>query len=144
MFRFDPRVHMDLSDKDKMRLEQFERLSKITWFKEATKLTPGQTFGELAMFREETRKARAFCISECYFAILDKQDFKMVLNQIEMRRQEDKIKFIHKLPYMIYQNRSQIKKLADFFSHTNFKRNKVVFTQGEPALYFYVVFQGEF
>ena len=86
MYRFDPRVHMDLSEIDLICLNQYERLSKISWFKEATKLTPGQTFGEQALFYEKPRKARAYCISECYFATLNKQIFRRVLTQIEMRK----------------------------------------------------------
>lgn len=46
IYRFDPRVHMDLSKEEISNLDKFERLSKISWFTEACKLTPGQSFGE--------------------------------------------------------------------------------------------------
>lgn len=131
IFIFDPRVHMDLSDEDRANLDKLERFETIPWFIEVVKLTPGQTFGELALLNSESRKARIFCITECNFATLNKQSFKRVLKGVKVRKQESKLKFIQKLPYMIHQSRNQVKKIVNFFAETNYIRNQTVFNQGE-------------
>ena len=85
MFIFDPRVHMDLSKEDITNLDELKRMEEIQWFVEVAKLTPGQTFGELALINREPRSASIKCICNCYFATLEKQDYLKVLKKIAAR-----------------------------------------------------------
>lgn len=66
---------MDLSESDKANLDALNNYENVNWFIEAKKLTPGCTFGEIALTKEVTRSATIKCVCNCYFATLNKKDF---------------------------------------------------------------------
>ena len=55
------------------------------WFTKATRLTNGQSFGELALLNDSPRAATIQCINECIFAVIERKDYKRVLKQVEQR-----------------------------------------------------------
>jgi len=42
-------------------------------------LSAGSSFGELALIENNARSASAICKEDCYFAILEKEDYKKIL-----------------------------------------------------------------
>ena len=66
---------MDLSNEDTGNLEALEKYAEYEWFVEAKKLTPGSTFGEIALVKDVNRSATIHCICNCYFETLNKVDF---------------------------------------------------------------------
>lgn len=123
MFIFDPHVHMDLSSLDKKNLEEIKRMEQIQWFVEVAKLTPGQTFGELALINREPRSASIMCICNCYFATLEKQDYLKVLKKIELREIDEKTAFFAKLPFLKFFTRAQIRRSLNMFRLKHYVRN---------------------
>ena len=55
------------------------------WFVEVAQLTEGQSFGELALLNNAPRAATIFCLSDCYFATLDKEDYVRVLKKVDKK-----------------------------------------------------------
>ena len=53
-------------------LEEYE---ETTWTVEVSKLQTGASFGELALINNEPRNATILCLTECYFAVLEKKDY---------------------------------------------------------------------
>lgn len=54
----------------------------MQWQLEVTKLQTGASFGELALINNEPRKATIMCLTDCYFAVLEKQEYSKVLQRI--------------------------------------------------------------
>ena len=49
---------------------------------EVKELGVGESFGELALINDETRNASIKCKEECHFAILNKENYSMILGMI--------------------------------------------------------------
>jgi CRP-like cAMP-binding protein len=60
----------------------------------------GQSFGELALINKTPRSATIYCLNDSWFATLDKQSYRKVLKNVELRKIEQKAKFISRLPMM--------------------------------------------
>jgi CRP-like cAMP-binding protein len=97
---FSPLKHMTLTPQERSNLVAFERLNSMSWFIEVVKLLPGGTFGELALINKAPRSATVYCLNECWFATLDKQAYRKVLRNIELRKIEAKANFFSKLPFL--------------------------------------------
>jgi len=48
-------------------------------------LQAGQSFGELALINDKPRAATIMCLTDCYFAVIDKSDYAKVLKKIEYK-----------------------------------------------------------
>lgn len=70
---------------EKINLAKLEQYEKYEWFVEVTQLQEGQSFGELALLNDAPRAATIFCLSNCYFATLDKSEYLRVLRRIDKK-----------------------------------------------------------
>ena len=71
----------------------YKKYKKLEWFVEVVTLTQGQSFGELALINNEPRAATIKTIADCSFGIIGRHDYKKVLEKLETKRIEAKIKF---------------------------------------------------
>lgn len=85
MLLFDPRVHMNLSKTDIQNLDTYKRYKNMKWMVDVSKLYTGYSFGELALVNNEPRNATIQCLNDCYFAVLEKPDYKRVLKNIQLK-----------------------------------------------------------
>lgn len=85
VFVFDPRVHMNLSKKELKNLDLLEEFDKFEWMKEVCNLSTGDSFGEINLFEDIQKDASIECLSNCYFAVLNKTDYKKVLKKFAER-----------------------------------------------------------
>ena len=53
----------------------------------------GASFGELALIMNEPRKATVMCLTDCYFAVLEKQEYSKVLQRIQQKDHHKKLEF---------------------------------------------------
>ena len=51
----------------------------LTWFKTVTKLHAGQSFGELALLKNDGRAATILCATKCSFATLHRKDYIWII-----------------------------------------------------------------
>jgi hypothetical protein len=78
---------MDLKPSILDNIKLLEFYQSLQWFVEVARLEEGQAFGELALQNnlnsagEHTglRKATIMCLTECYFATIDKISYNKVL-----------------------------------------------------------------
>ena len=66
---------MKLSNEDRSNIKQLKLCKEIKWFVEVCKLSHSSAFGELALIHDAPRAATVKCVTDCYFAVLDKSDY---------------------------------------------------------------------
>jgi CRP-like cAMP-binding protein len=113
-------------------------------FEEVNVLREGQTFGELALIRDDTRSASIICKEETHFAVLEKQDFKRIIGEVTERRLAEVVSFLRSLPMFAQMTRKSLTKLSYYFKQRLFTRKQVVYREGEEADLVYFVKEGEF
>ena len=64
-------------------MKQIEQYKTYQWFVEVAQYCEGQSFGELALINDEPRQATVACLSDCFFATLDKSDYLRILRRID-------------------------------------------------------------
>ena len=136
---------MGLSNKDLKKFDELARYEKIEWFKEVVKLSSGQSFGELALIEDAAkRNATIKCLSECYFAVIGRQDYHKFLRRVHQKDQQGKVDFFSQMPFLSHWTKNQITKLVLSFTEKTFCRNQPIFSQGDKAEMVYFVLSGEF
>ena len=70
--------------------------------------------------------------------------YKKVLLKVEQKRLNKMVDFLHSLPFFKNWTRTTISKFQYFFTHQTFQRNHVVYREGDPLDYVYLIYEGEF
>lgn len=139
-FKFDVYSDMEVSDWDIGNLKQIEHFQNFKWFVEVKTLNEGSTFGEKVLMKEgETRAATIMCLTQCFFAVIDKQSYKKVLEGSEVKRTKVILDFFSQHPLFSHWTKMQKLRLKDSFKLVACKRNQVIFNQGEPTSKVYIV-----
>lgn len=107
-------------------------------------LSTGMAFGELALLKNQPRAASIKCLTNCHFAVLSKVDYMKVIGKAEAKFLDKKIQFLQETPFFAKWSKKQLEKVSYYFAYKSYKRNQVVFTQGSPSLFVYLVRSGEF
>jgi hypothetical protein len=114
------------------------------WFIEVAQLTAGQSFGELALINDAKRAATIQCLTDCFFAVIDRENYEKTLKRIELRAVQNKVNFFRSLPFVKHWTLSQVQKLVYMFSERRITRNQTLYQQGEEVSFVYIVKSGEF
>lgn len=96
-------------------------------------LTAGKSFGELALIKNQPRAATIQCLEDCYFAVIQKDDYEKVLQKIEQKKISKMIDFLHSLPQFRVFTRTSLAKIQYSFENKNFIRNQVVYREGDEV-----------
>ncbi len=108
-------------------------------------LSAGESFGELALIKNKPRAATVRCNSEkVYLGVIDRNDYKKVLQRIEQKRIDAVTNFLYGLPLFGHWDRHLLVKLQYFFETQSFGRKQRVFSEGDPAKHVFIVKSGEF
>jgi hypothetical protein len=107
-------------------------------------LDVGMPFGEIALLENQPRLATIKCKSDWVFATMDREDFQKTLKKIETRNTNRIIEFFKNLPYFSTYSRKALGRLRLNFRYLKYKRNQVVFREGDPSDYVYIVVKGDF
>ena len=139
---------MELTELERSNLNQLRRFSQFDWYIEATKLSRGAVFGELAleMDKKESlkRKATVKTMTKCELAILKRSDFLKVIKKIEVREINNRANFLMSIPYFQHLSANQVKKLTHQFETVRYLRQQFVFKQGQVPTHMYIVVDGDF
>lgn len=104
----------------------------------------GSSFGQLALINDRPRMATVCSVEECHLAVLNKEDFKSIIQQAEEKKLKEDIDFISNIVCF-----SQLKKRSLQLILCSLKQNfynfrELVYKEGEKATNIYVVKSGEF
>ncbi len=68
-------------------------------FEQVAILNTGYSFGELALLDNKPRAARILCITDCHFAVMNKEDYNKSLSKIEHKKRIRNIQFLAEIPF---------------------------------------------
>ena len=77
---------MELTEDQTIDLKKFQKLEKLNLFITVAKRSSGESFGELALINDTSRAATIQCLTNCYFATLDREDYNRILKKIELKQ----------------------------------------------------------
>lgn len=75
--------------------------------------------------------------------VLSKNDYNRVIGKIERRTYNDKINFLRNIPVFSLLTRTSLGKMTYYFETKNCIRDAILYKEGDPAEYVYIVKQGE-
>ena len=82
---FDPMRHADLNEDQRNDLRRYDKLENLNMFITVANRSSGESFGELALINDTSRAATIQCLTNCYFATLDREDYNRILKKIELK-----------------------------------------------------------
>ncbi|CAD8156282.1 unnamed protein product [Paramecium octaurelia] len=116
-------------------------------------LNKGESFGELALLHKQPRLATIQCNTDCTFAVLDKQQFKHILQE-EQQKQLDEVKSLYyyfknidyfsQIRIFSHLHRTQLKHIYLNSFLYEFEKNQIVIKEGQKADYFILIKSGSF
>ena len=107
-------------------------------------LETGASFGELALVKQQPRAASIRCLTECHLATLDKKDYMTILGNITLKKIDALTAFLQNLPVFKSCTNKVVTRLSYYFKPGKYIRNQLVYKQGDPSDYVYIVKSGEF
>lgn len=125
---------------------------------EVAVLNKGSHFGELALLDDALRTATVICKENCEFAVLHRKDFKEILGKLFFRFVLDyltrlakhslwqikkDVLFFSSLPLFEKSASRAISTLIYHFKLQKYKRQSVLYKEGEEPTHFYVIKKGE-
>lgn len=113
-------------------------------FVKVLELTSGNSFGELALIKDQPRAASIVCLTDCHFAVLRKKDYLKILGKAESRKLEGMIIFLKGVHIFKDWTKRKLEKMTYFFNLHEYKRKQIVFSEEETPKFVYVVYKGEF
>ena len=126
---------MELRGDDAEKVKMLEYYQHLQWYVEVKKIEEGGAFGELALLESNEpntgeRKATIMCLTDCYFATIDKESYNRVLAKEKVKEQKMMVEFLRQLPFIRHWTKRQLEKLVLDFHMTTYTRNQVIFRQG--------------
>ncbi|CAI2379308.1 unnamed protein product [Moneuplotes crassus] len=111
---------------------------------EIATLERGASFGEVALIEDKPRGASIKCRYDCIFATMEREDYSKTLSRIENRNINKIIDFFKDLPYFSSYGRAALDRIRFQFVRIKKKRKHVVYKEGDPSQFVYIILKGEF
>ncbi|KRX03844.1 Cyclic nucleotide-binding protein [Pseudocohnilembus persalinus] len=115
---------------------------KVPNIKELVRLNSGNCFGELGLQNDARRVASAGAVIDSYLAVLEKQDFKDAIS--ELNQDAAYIQYFGKMGFFKEWDYNKIKVIYDVSEEVQFSKDNFVFREGDNFNGVYFVKQGEF
>ena len=103
----------------------------------------GESFGELALLHEAKRLESAKAITECYLWVMERKNFRKIVEHITKKHFEENKKFIESIPILANIENTQKTLLCSSLYKESFDEGKYIVREGEPAQCLYIVKEGE-
>jgi CRP-like cAMP-binding protein len=96
---YDVTDHITLTKEEETNLSMIKKFQKFEWFIDIKTMVEGETFGELALVKNDPRAATIKCDSDCYFGVIDKIDYDKFLKKVHNKTIQKDIDFLASLPF---------------------------------------------
>ena len=110
---------------------------------EIAQLQAGNSFGELALIKNQPRRATIICNQNSYFMTLCKEDYLRILGQTFAKKLDEKVNFLHSLKIFSNWSKKSLEKLSFFFSEKEYKANEILYKKNDEPDGVYIIINGE-
>ncbi|CAD8194646.1 unnamed protein product [Paramecium pentaurelia] len=118
---------------------------KIKNLLKVNELHEGDSFGERALINETGRLATVVCEKQCYFAVLNKQAYKEILQQAQSEKIQQQIKELQSISTFQGMSRRLLTILLYAFQSQEYKFRDLIYKEGQPNREeIYLILSGEF
>jgi CRP-like cAMP-binding protein len=124
--------------------ESHSEVEEAVKLNEVAILEAGSTFGELSLISGQPRVASVECQEATCCAVLSRQDYQELLGAYEQQRLQEKLAVLSSLPLFRGWTLSYLKKHHYYFKEVLYHRSAIVFSEGKPAEFLYIIKEGEF
>jgi len=93
---------------------------------------------------ENSRNATVSCLTDCNFAVLNKEDYLRILGKITDKKISAFVDLLKLIPVFRAWSKKDIESLYSFFKPVEYKWKKSVYCVGEDSNFVYIVKSGEF
>ena len=97
----------------------------------------GDSFGELALLYESSRKGSLKTTTDCSFWILERKNFKKIIDHINKQNFEENKTFIQSIPILSNLDHEQIAILSTSLLKEKFDEQQIIVKEGDIAEYLY-------
>lgn len=106
--------------------------------------TNGQAFGELALINDKPRSATIIWLEDTHFAILEKDDFKKIMEKSIRSKFSSKVQFLSGFPFLAGMTRIAKTKLWYIMKEQKYIAGQKVILEGDDLKHVYLIEKGEF
>ena len=107
------------------------------------KIKIGESFGELALLHGANRYQSALTLSDCYLWVMERKNFRKIVDHITKMNYEENKNFIESIPILANIHHTQKTILCSFLYKENFQEGDFIVKKGDPAHCLYIVKEGE-
>ncbi|CAD8177631.1 unnamed protein product [Paramecium octaurelia] len=107
-------------------------------------LRQGESFGELALIHRQPRLATIRCVTDCCFAVLDKQQFQQILHYEQTKKIEQNVDYFSQISIFNQLNRAQLTQIYLNSFLYEYEKNQTVLQEGDKSDSFLIVKAGLF
>jgi CRP-like cAMP-binding protein len=97
----------------------------------------------LALLHEAKRLESAKAITECYLWVMERKNFRKIVEHITKKHFEENKKFIESIPILANIENTQKTLLCSSLYKESFDEGKYIVREGDPAQCIYIVKEGE-
>ena len=113
-------------------------------FSEVLVYQTGDSFGELALMKNQPRAATILCKTDCHFGVLEREGFMRIIGKIKEAKLQRKIDFLQKFSFFQHWTKSSLMRLSYHFTERVYKRKQMVFCEDDESTEVYFITNGEF
>ena len=103
----------------------------------------GESFGELALLHLANRSSSAKTLSESFLWVLERKNFRKIVDHITKMNYEENKNFIESIPILANIHHTQKTILCSFLYKENFNDGEFIVKKGDQAHCLYIVKEGE-
>ena len=141
-------TYLDSPFHKNLKNEEFTKKEELLLFKyfEITKKKAGDSFGELALQREDNKRTGTIItLTDCTLGILSRNDYNVYLGDIEVKKRKNEINFVmsfsifDKMNKIVFENR-----FFNFFTKEIFPQGKDIIIQDHKVNKVFFIMEGQF
>ncbi len=100
---------------------------QFVWFRKATQVEPGGSFGERALIKNEDRAATCICSNDSSFATLTRTDYNWIIGLAHRRELRTNVELLKNFRILSDVRNSSLEKIYYFMKRKKFKRAQHLF-----------------
>jgi CRP-like cAMP-binding protein len=111
--------------------------------KSIKQLQKGESFGELALLHGAPRSATIITLTDCLFWVLERRNFKKIVDHINHLNYEENKQFVHSISILSHIENDQKSILCQNLIKETYEEGTIIVKEGDKANCLYIIKEGE-